>query len=105
MNGYNAGLNACSGGESDRGGGFEDQPQTPSSQRGGIDWFAACQAAHLVPGLQTPCNELVDPDNTLNDQGNKVLLCYGGGLLLALESGILSALGSDQLAWAAGCPK
>jgi hypothetical protein len=69
------------------------QPQSP------------CQTAHLVLGLQTPCNELVNPDNTLTDMGNKVLLCYGGGLLLALESRGLSALGSDQLARAAGCPK
>ncbi|MGA7367644.1 MAG: hypothetical protein WBX01_00815 [Nitrososphaeraceae archaeon] len=48
---------------------------------------------------------MVNPDNTLTDQGKKVLLCYGGGLLLALESGGLSALGLGELGRAAGCPK
>lgn len=101
MSGYYDGLNSCGGG----GGGRDDGGQPPPSQTQGFDWFAACQAAHLVLGLQTPCNELVNPDNTLTDQGDKVLLCYGGGLLLALKTGGLSALGSDELARAAGCPK
>jgi hypothetical protein len=105
MDGYYAGLNACSSRGSNGGGGFEQPSQPPSSQRDGIDWLAACGLAHTFLGLQTPCNELVNPDNTLTDQGNKVLLCYGGGLLLAIESGGLSALGSEQLARAAGCPK
>jgi len=84
MDGYYAGLNACSDGGSDRGGGFEDQPQPPSSQREGIDWFEACQVAHTFLGLQTPCNELVTPNNELTNKGEQVLACYGGGLLAPL---------------------
>jgi|SRR5918995_2738620 hypothetical protein len=84
MDGYYAGLNACSDGGNDRGGGFEDQPQPPSSQREGIDWFEACQVAHTFLGLQTPCNELVTPNNELTNKGEQVLACYGGGLLAPL---------------------
>jgi hypothetical protein len=103
--GYNDGFNACSSGGRDDDGGFQ-QPSQPSTPQGeGIDWFAACGLAHTFLGLQTPCNELVNSDNTLTEQGNMVLLCYGGGLLLLLEGGGLGALSADQLARAAGCPK
>jgi hypothetical protein len=85
MDGYYAGLNACSsGGGSNGGGGFEQPSQPPSSQRGGIDWNAACQIAHTVLGLQTPCDELVTPNNELTDKGEQVLACYGGGALAPL---------------------
>ena len=84
MNGYYAGLNECSSGGSNGGGGFEQPSQPPSSQRGGIDWNAACQIAHTVLGLQTPCDELVTPNNELTDKGEQVLACYGGGALAPL---------------------
>jgi len=84
MDGYYAGLNACSSRGSNGGGGFEQPSQPPSSQRGGIDWNAACQIAHTVLGLQTPCDELVTPNNELTDKGEQVLACYGGGALLPL---------------------
>jgi hypothetical protein len=59
-------------------------PQPPSSQRGGIDWFAACQIAHTFLGLQTPCDELVTSNNELTEMGKRVLACYAGGALLPL---------------------
>jgi hypothetical protein len=112
MDGYYAGLNACSSRGNNGGGGFEESRpddgegfSQPPTQTEGIDWFAACNLAHTFLGLQTPCNELVNPDNTLTEQGNRVLLCYGGGLLLLLKGGGLGALSADQLAKAAGCPK
>lgn len=43
MDGYYAGLNACSSRGSNGGGGFEQPSQPPSSQRRGIDWNAASQ--------------------------------------------------------------
>lgn len=65
-----------------------------------------CELAHTFLGLQTPCNELVNPDNTLTKKGETVLLCYGAGLLLLLQGGGgLGALSTDQLGKAAGCPK
>jgi hypothetical protein len=85
MDGYYAGLNACSSRGNNGGGGFEESRpddgegfSQPPTQTEGIDWFAACNLAHTFLGLQTPCNELVNPDNTLKEQGNRVLLCFGG---------------------------
>ena len=95
MDGYYAGLNACSGGGSDGGGRFE-QPSQPDfdqgssgqdqTRQGGIDWNAACQIAHSLAGLQTPCDELVTPNNELTEKGQQVLACYGGGVIAPLLS-------------------
>lgn len=92
--------------------GFEEAPREdpgfsrpPPSQREGIDWYAACELAHRFLGLQTPCYELVNPDNTLTDKGETVLLCYGAGLLLALQGEGLGTLGAPELGRAADCPK
>ena len=52
----------CSDGGGDGGGGFEQPSPPSSSQREGFDWLAACGLAHTFLGLQTPCDELVNPD-------------------------------------------
>jgi hypothetical protein len=101
MNGYDAGFNSCRSG----GGGGDDFYQPPSeapsdripreiqpgprddgdgTQQGGIDWNAACQAAHTFLNLQTPCDQLVTPNNELTEEGEKALACYLGGALLPL---------------------
>ena len=82
MSGYDAGFNRCSG----RGGSELYQPpdEAPSqpdfkpgpseqdeTRRGGIDWNAACQIAHTILGLQTPCDELVTPNNELTNKGEQ----------------------------------
>jgi len=104
MNGYYAGLNDCSGGGNNGGGGFEQPPQSSQS---GTDWINLCQQAQSAGILQTPCNQLVNPDNTLTEQGNRVLLCYGaGGLLYLLGGGLGQLLGLGKTASELGfCPK
>jgi hypothetical protein len=96
MDGYYAGLNACSrggGGGGGEGGDFDQpreiqpreiQPPDQTQRRGGIDWNAACQVAHTILGLQTPCDELVTSNNELTSQGEQVLACYAGGALAPL---------------------
>lgn len=79
--------------------------QVHASSRGGTDWWKLCQQAHTFLGLETPCNELVDSDNTLTSLGNKVLLCYAGGGLLGLLGGLESLGPGKALGDAAGCPK
>jgi hypothetical protein len=75
------------------------------SSSGGTDWWKLCQQAHTFLGLQTPCDELVNSDNTLTPLGDKVLYCYAGGALLGLLGG-LEALGPGKaLGDKAGCPK
>lgn len=66
-----------------------------------------CQQARSVGILETPCNQLVNPDNTLTEQGDRVLLCYGaGGLLYLLGGGIGEVLGLGKTASELGlCPK
>jgi hypothetical protein len=61
-----------------------DSSEEPSSQQGGIECYAACQLAHTVLGLQTPCDELVTPNNELTSKGEQVLACYAGGALAPL---------------------
>lgn len=111
MNGYYAGLSACSGGGSNGGGGFEESrpfdEQPSQSSQGGTDWMNLCQQAQSVGIIQTPCNQLVNPDNTLTEQGNRVLLCYGaGGLLYLLGGGMGQLLSLGKTASELGfCPK
>jgi hypothetical protein len=89
------------GGSSD--GGFESRPRSG----GGVNWMNLCQQARSVGILETPCNQLVNPDNTLTEQGDRVLLCYGaGGLLYLLGGGIGEVLGLGKTASELGlCPK
>lgn len=79
--------------------------QDSQSSRGGTDWMKLCLQAHTFLGLQTPCDQLVDSDNTLTPLGNKVLLCYAGGGLLGLFGGLESLGPGKLLGSAAGCPK
>ncbi len=46
----------------------------------GINWMKLCEMApdFLV---SEPCNELVDDNNELTSEGERVLLCLGGGTL------------------------
>lgn len=39
--------------------------QDSQSSRGGTDWSKLCEQAHTFLGLQTPCDQLVNSDNTL----------------------------------------
>ena len=66
-----------------------------------------CQRRLSAGILQTSCSELVNPDNTLTQQGNRVLLCYGaGGLLFLLGGGIGEVLGLGKTASQLGlCPQ
>lgn len=94
MNGYYAGLNECSSGGSNGGGGFE-QPSQPS--KSGTDWLALCQQAHSLNVLKTPCDELVDSDNQLTELGNRVLVCLAGGGLITLLAGWDKAMLASEL--------
>jgi hypothetical protein len=66
-----------------------------------------CERGHSAGILQTPCYQLVNPDNSLTEQGNRVLLCYGaGGLLYLLGGGLGELLGLGKTASEIGlCPK
>jgi hypothetical protein len=77
VEGYYEGYRECDNRQ------VESPPQS-SQQGGGIDWNAACQVAHTFLGLQTPCDQLVTPNNELTEQGERALACYLGGALLPL---------------------
>jgi len=86
MNGYYAGLNACSSGESNR----SDESQPPSSQQGGIDWNKTCN--DLQTALVSSCEVLVNPDNTLTTEGERAVGCIRNGIALAGGGSLLLSL-------------
>ena len=86
MNGYYAGLSACSSGEGDDGnsrgrnnGGSDDGSTQP--MQGGIDWITVCD--NLQAALVSSCDILVNPDNSLTMEGERAVDCIRNGFLLA----------------------
>jgi len=90
MDGYYAGLNACSSRGSNGGGGIE-QPSQPSNEQpstGGTGgWSSVCNT--LQPVLLQPCNQLVNFDGTFTYEGQQAYDCISNGIILATGGSVL----------------
>ena len=75
MRGYNAGFNACSGGDSDGGTGS-------AGSGGGVDWLEICRDFDQF--ITESCNTLVTSDNRLTPEGVRVLACFVGAPLVLI---------------------
>jgi hypothetical protein len=90
MNGYYAGLNACSSGGSSSGGGFEQSRPTDGqfqSGKGSGGWTNVCNT--LQPVLLQSCRELVSPSGTFTNEGQRAYDCISNGIILATGGSVL----------------
>jgi hypothetical protein len=85
VNGYHACWNSGVGGGA---GGNNYQPQPtpqlqppPTPSYPNYNWRQLCSS--LDPVLVSPCNQLVNPDNTLTVEGYRGYICLRNGILLA----------------------
>jgi hypothetical protein len=79
MNGYYDGFNSCGGGGDDN---IDRRPQSPSPrQSGNFDWAQICSSLQIA--LVSSCNDLVNSDNTLTNEGERAVGCIRNGIFLA----------------------
>ena len=88
VQGYYDGFTWCDPAESP-----DTQPlpsPQPTPQQGGIDWINTCNDLQMA--LVSPCDVLVNPDNTLTAEGVRAVGCIRNGIALAGGGTLLLSL-------------